>query len=83
MVTLLRKVNLVISTVVLGYIGWLILGGGFFDLPTDLVFSLLALMYLLMGIEDVRDRKEKFGYLYLLTSLVIFSMLFGDWLNII
>ncbi len=82
MVTLLRKVNLIISTVVLGYIGWLILGGGF-DLPTDLVFSLLALMYLLMGIEDVRDRKEKFGYLYLLTSLVIFLMLFGDWLNII
>lgn len=79
---LLRKVNLVIATVTLGYVGSLIFWDGF-ELPTNLIFSFVAFMFLLRGIEDAKERNEKFGYLYISTSLILFLLLLADLLNIV
>ncbi|UOQ45924.1 hypothetical protein MUN89_08390 [Halobacillus salinarum] len=75
----LRKINIVIAIIGLsaGLYNWFIHG---IDLSFNAITAFLIVMFFLFGMEYVLDkeRKSKLGYGYIITSLILFSLLLID-----
>ncbi|WP_345240473.1 hypothetical protein [Pontibacillus salipaludis] len=74
---MLRKVNIVLPAIVLG------LGLYHFlinpvDWPIEVLFSLVALMFFFLGLEELRERKKLRGGVYIFTSLVLVTGMVVD-----
>lgn len=74
---MLRKVNIVLPAIVLG------LGLYHFliipvDWPIEVLFSLVALMFFFLGLEELRERKKLRSGVYIFTSLVLVTGMVVD-----
>ncbi len=72
----LRTVNLIIATGALSIVFYHLFIDSI-DLSMNIITSFLVLMFLLSGIENVKekDRDKKLGYGYIFTSLFLCSLL--------
>lgn len=74
---MLRRWNLFFTMIVLIFmISWLIIPG--FELPTFLVFLVGSLLFLSLGIEDLRNDRKTGGYLYIFVALIGFVVVIKE-----
>ena len=66
---MLRRWNLFLTVIVLIFmLSWLIIPG--FELPSFLVFLVGSLLFLSLGIEDLKNERKIGGYLYIFVAFV-------------